>query len=583
MSAPPRPSLRASAGALALGAAALLAAATTSGSDGTAAAASPPGAPARFAGGPAAEDTAGGFPHEEHAGLFALCTGCHGGVGRGDTAAFYPEPESCANCHDGEQEERVEWTGPSRRPDNLDFDHGHHAEELEGEGEEAASCESCHTPAGATRMAVTGRAVPDRCLSCHEHEARDHYVDARCATCHRPLAGTGFGRDRIAALPEPADHDRTEFLAEAHGESAERTEASCQTCHTRERCTSCHVEGAEREAVAAMPAAPAGMELPTLAARYPTPETHRSERWLDVHGERARPGECSTCHTRQSCTTCHREAPVSVVTRLPDRELSEAPGVEVVRRAPPSHRRPDFPTEHGDLAAADAESCTSCHSEATCTDCHAGATASARRSVPGPARAVAAPASRGAPAGGPRPPSMEKRGGGSGLPSAVRTPTPPRDTTTADTSSAADSAAGPWPGPGIRSEPGGFHPENFMARHAAAAYGNRMECSTCHSTGAFCRECHSQTGMGSTGRIGPGFHDGQTLWLLRHGQAARQSLESCASCHRQRDCIQCHSTTGAFSVSPHGSDFDAGRYADRNRQVCLACHLSDPLGGGSGQ
>ena len=578
-----RRSVRLSAGALAVGVVALAASVAYTGSD-AASAASPPAdaTDARSTapgGGPAAAgaDTAEGFPHEEHAGLFALCTGCHGGIGRGDTASFYPDPASCANCHDGEQEERVEWSGPERRPGNLIYDHADHAAELESEGEEAASCESCHTPSGATRMAVTGRAVPDRCLSCHEHEAADHYVDASCATCHRPLAETGFDRGRIAALPEPDDHDRGGFLVEAHGESAERSVATCQTCHTQERCTSCHVEGAEREAVASMPVAPGGMELPDLAARYPTPETHESEGWLDVHGERARPGECSTCHTRQSCTTCHRDAPSSVVARLPDARGTVAPGVEVERRAPASHRATGFPTEHGDVAAADPGSCTSCHTEASCTDCHAGGVADAgdaasRRDLP----AVASPAATSGAGGGP---SAETRTAG---PRTAVTDTTHADTTTADTSSSADAERSPWPGPaGTRSEPGGFHPENFMARHAAAAYGNRMECSTCHSTGAFCRECHQQTGMGSSGRIGPGFHDAQPLWLLRHGQAARQSLESCASCHRQRDCIQCHSTTGAFSVSPHGPEFDAQRYADRNRQVCLACHLSDPLGGGS--
>ncbi len=577
-----RISVRLSAGALALGVAALVASVAHAGSDAaSAAAASPSGTerrpPAR-AGGPdtVSADTSEAFPHEDHAGLFALCTGCHGGISRGDTATFYPNPESCANCHDGEQAERVEWSGPERRPGNLIYDHADHAAEMEREGEEAASCESCHTPAGATRMAVTGRAVPNRCLSCHEHEATKHYVDASCATCHRPLAETGFDRGRIASLPEPADHDRGGFLIETHGESAERSLATCQTCHTQERCTSCHVEGAERETVASMPAAPAGMELPDLAARYPTPETHESEGWLDVHGERARPGECSTCHTRQSCTTCHRDAPSSTVARLPDGRRTDAPGVAVERRAPASHRVPDFPTAHGDLAAADPGNCTSCHTEASCTDCHAGGVADAReagqrRELP----AVASPAATAGAEGGPA------AGGSTAGARAQAADTTHTDTTAADTSSSADSDGAPWPGPAARSEPGGFHPENFMARHASAAYGNRMECSTCHSTGAFCRECHQQTGMGSSGRIGPGFHDAQPLWLLRHGQAARQSLESCASCHRQRDCIQCHSTTGAFSVSPHGPDFDAQRYADRNRQVCLACHLSDPLGGGS--
>src|SRR5690606_40598027 len=33
-----------------------------------------------------------GFPHEEHAGLFPLCEGCHVGVASGDRASFYPPP-----------------------------------------------------------------------------------------------------------------------------------------------------------------------------------------------------------------------------------------------------------------------------------------------------------------------------------------------------------------------------------------------------------------------------------------------------------------------------------------------------------
>lgn len=583
MRSPGRGAVGASAGVLALGSLVLAATLARPPGDGP----SPASVPGR-----AAADTADPFPHGEHAGLFALCTGCHGGIGRGDSARFYPEPGSCANCHDGEQQDRVQWSGPAPRTGNLTFDHAHHAEELEREGEAAASCESCHAPSGEDRMAVTTRAVPDRCLSCHEHEADDHYADASCSTCHVPLAETGFGRGRIAGLPEPADHGREAFLAEVHGESAERPTATCRTCHARERCTSCHVEGQEREAVAAIPAAPADMDLPPMAARYPVPETHRSGDWLELHAARARPGQCSTCHTRQSCASCHRGAPSPEVARLPDRRRTTAPGVEIERRAPVSHRRRDFPTEHGDLAGADPTSCASCHSESTCADCHAGPAASLdgrrvedgtppRRALP----AVAAPAGKSGAGYGPGPGGWIARGRTAGA-DTVDDDTTSVDTTFADTT--AGEAAGArtgsgWPGPPIRSEAGGFHPENFMERHSAAAYGNRMECSSCHDTGAFCRECHARAGMGSAGRIESGFHDAQPIWLLRHGQAARQSLESCASCHRQRDCIQCHSTTGAFSVSPHGPDFDARRYADRNRQVCLACHLSDPLGGGPGQ
>lgn len=105
-----------------------------------------------------------------------------------------------------------------------------------------------------------------------------------------------------------------------------------------------------------------------------------------------------------------------------------------------------------------------------------------------------------------------------------------------------------------------------------------MECSNCHNTAAFCRECHIGVGVESVGRLGPGYHDAEPVWLLRHATAARQGLEQCASCHTQQDCLQCHSQFGAFKVSPHGPDFDAERARDRNPWICRACHFSDPIG-----
>jgi hypothetical protein len=123
-----------------------------------------------------------------------------------------------------------------------------------------------------------------------------------------------------------------------------------------------------------------------------------------------------------------------------------------------------------------------------------------------------------------------------------------------------------------------YHPPDFVLRHSSLAYGRRLECSSCHETRAFCADCHARLGMRATGRLGPGFHDAEPLWLLRHGQAARQGLESCASCHRQNDCRQCHSELGAFKVNPHGPSFDASRARERNAAACFLCHLSDPIG-----
>jgi len=125
---------------------------------------------------------------------------------------------------------------------------------------------------------------------------------------------------------------------------------------------------------------------------------------------------------------------------------------------------------------------------------------------------------------------------------------------------------------------GGYHPPDFVARHPAEAFGRDAECSNCHNTQAFCRSCHLEAGLGSSGRLGPGYHNAEGLWLLRHGQAARQNLESCASCHSQTDCVQCHGVLGSFKINPHSPDFDAQREWNRNSRPCIACHLRNPIG-----
>ena len=128
-----------------------------------------------------------------------------------------------------------------------------------------------------------------------------------------------------------------------------------------------------------------------------------------------------------------------------------------------------------------------------------------------------------------------------------------------------------------------FHPATFLLRHSTSAYGRRLECANCHDVRVFCRDCHIQGGLattGGTGRLRTAFHDAEPLWLLRHARAARQGLESCTACHSQRDCLQCHSTIGAFRINPHGDGFDARRAQDRNPVICFACHLADPLARG---
>jgi hypothetical protein len=500
------------------------------------------------------------FPHDRHARLFPLCIGCHGGIPVGDSLESYPDPAACVNCHDGTRAVLVDWTGPLPRSTNLDFDHVEHAGEIAGEGR-VLECATCHTREGAGRMEVE-RSLPERCFACHAHEARDHFVDARCAVCHVPLAETGFGLVRLQALPVPVTHDVPGFVEGGHGQLARASVESCTTCHVRQQCAGCHVDAARETRIAAIPDAPETMPVRTILAAYPLPPSHLDRAWLETHGERASAATCGTCHTRESCATCHdADAPGRLASRLldlPSRAGSLAPGVSTTRRPPPSHASPFFATQHSAVAASRPESCATCHSPRRfCQACHLPQVASSNAEPPFLSRGG------GASAGSAALRALAALAVAEPVPAAVDTPPP----------------ATPAPGGARRPRaPTSFHPSNYAYRHSAEAYNRRLDCGSCHNNRLFCRDCHEQAGFGSEGRLNRGFHDAEPVWLLRHGQAARQTLESCASCHAQRDCMQCHSQVGSFRINPHGAGFDARRAQRRNPRICFACHLTDPLG-----
>jgi hypothetical protein len=454
-----------------------------------------------------AADQESPFPHQEHEGLFPVCTGCHGGIETGNAEEFYPPPSQCAGCHDGVDQERVAWTAPSERASNVTFDHDVHRVELVTAGDPIVTCAECHAGPGG-RMDIDGAEQLETCWSCHAHEREEHFTPAEtsgCEVCHVPLAESGFDRLRIEALPMPAEHEDPLFVhgpGEAGHTGAVRADAGrCATCHTQDRCVARHVDAGIDEIVA-LPAAPPDMQLPVWESEYPVPATHVRREWVMSHA----PGtegaaECSTCHTADDCASCHLEPMPDIIEALPSRAEAVAPGAQLETHAPYTHRTPFFLDAHATLAAADPGQCSTCHTEAYCVECHDG---------------------------------------------------PPG---------------------------GGYHEPAFVARHQTQAFGRTEECATCHNTAAFCRECHQESGLVTRGRLGPGFHDAEPLWLLRHGTAARQSLESCASCHQQRDCVQCHGTIGSFRISPHTDDFDAADAWARSPRTCLACHLSNPLGG----
>jgi hypothetical protein len=126
---------------------------------------------------------------------------------------------------------------------------------------------------------------------------------------------------------------------------------------------------------------------------------------------------------------------------------------------------------------------------------------------------------------------------------------------------------------------GSHHPTGFLVTHPAAAYSRESRCSDCHNVGGFCADCHASAGLKSSGPIDAGYHDASPYFSAAHGQAARQSLESCTACHAERDCLTCHAALGARRFNPHGPGFDAERLRRNNPGMCTACHGTAIPGG----
>lgn len=451
------------------------------------------------------------FPHASHEGLFPVCEGCHRGIATGEREEWYPEPASCAECHDGNRLERVAWQPRESRASNLAFSHPEHDALVVDRGE-TVSCQACHaTEAPAARMDVAGPR-PEGCLECHAHQAEQHLAEtAECQVCHVPITrAADVPIERIAAFPRPDSHDEPGFLSE-HAPDGSLEEVSCSTCHARESCERCHANADRLDPVRSLERDERIASLQEgMSAEYPVPESHRSDEWFLAHGAEAAaaPAQCSNCHTQPGCTECHVESGARssvAIAGLPSPVPGGASGVNLMHVADDMHAF-DFRDQHATVAASGALECQECHSQQYCSDCHAG---------------------------------------------------------TESTTGSSD-----------------FHPANFMERHAVEVFSGASDCQSCHSTEAFCRDCHQQTGVASQGQLDVAFHTAQPLWVLSHGQAARIGLESCASCHRQTDCLACHSTFLGRNINPHGPGFDAEGMAARNRVTCRWCHLDDPLGGG---
>lgn len=472
-----------------------------------------------------------GFPHEVHARLFPTCIGCHAGADTGDDSDLYPSPELCLRCHDGVRRQRVAWSGTVPEPDNLRFDHARHQLYLPT-GDDMA-CLRCHGAGEQPAWMEVRGTRPAQCLSCHAHRAPSHLAEETpCMDCHVPVAeARGLPVEEIASFPMPASHRDPGFILE-HGPTPERALARCAVCHAQESCERCHLNAATVPAIAAL----ARDERLALVVRdkepeYPLPPSHRQEDWLFDHGLPARADiqQCANCHTQPSCETCHIGTGATlVIAQLPMPRPGGPAGVAITGRL----------------------------------------VAGALEGFGGPARSGAG-LTDGLPTVATRAATSAVHPVGFATEHAAAAATNQPQCSICHTQRfCTDCHDGP-------SRPR-FHPVNYVARHATDAYGEATDCASCHNTEVFCRGCHAEAGLASVGRLDVAFHTAAPLWLLQHGEPARQGLRSCTTCHRQSDCMQCHSELG-LGINPHGPDFDARRMADRNRIICQRCHIGDPF------
>jgi hypothetical protein len=230
-----------------------------------------------------------------------------------------------------------------------------------------------------------------------------------------------------------------------------------------------------------------------------------------------------------------------------------------------AQHEPDWLVKHGTEVRKGPENCTTCHTRNSCLECHIG-NPEVAKDIP-----VATAENPGLAQVQRKPPASHT--GGFRNRHGTLAAAAPQNCAACHVRSDCLSCHRADAGSGAP----GFHAAGFLAKHPAAAYTRENSCSECHNTQVFCADCHKAAGLISAGRpLRGGYHDAKQFFLAGHGQAARQSLESCVGCHAERDCLQCHRATGLARFNPHGPNFDAARLKARNAEMCLACHQTVP-------
>jgi hypothetical protein len=420
------------------------------------------------------------------------------------------------------------------------------------------------------------------CDACHEGiisgTPSNYYPSpAQCASCH-----DGEREDRVAWSGPRPRVSNLDFAHTAHVRAAGDS-VRCASCHatpegtrmavgaaTPESCLRCHAHQATEHlapgrdcAVCHQPLTATRLDTARIA-QFPQPSSHMVSAFLLEHAPRtpADAAACATCHARESCTRCHFDARPPAIA-----QLAQDPRIALLQHGrapeypePESHRPATWAGRHAAAASAEGASCGNCHAQRSCEACH-------RERLP--AAAAALPQTDAADPRGVIVPVAAVRVHRANFVRGHAT-----DAAVAESSCEGCHTSSYCESCHVATSSPGFHAQNFMARHAAESYAAESDCASCHNPDVFCRSCHASAGMASKGRLGVAFHTANAFWLVGHGVAARQGLESCATCHAQSSCTQCHSALGSWRVNPHGPRFNAARVESANRLTCRLCHLA---------
>jgi len=126
---------------------------------------------------------------------------------------------------------------------------------------------------------------------------------------------------------------------------------------------------------------------------------------------------------------------------------------------------------------------------------------------------------------------------------------------------------------------GAMHDLDFRTDHDQIARAEPRSCAGCHEQ-RFCADCHA-------GSVKPmDFHPGDYVTL--HAVDARRGVPDCSACHKsQRFCVGCHERSGVGVRAESGFDrtgvvgrfhragWNHGIDAQKNLKTCTGCHRED--------